>query len=124
LQQKHIAVVAYCSYCREDRGRHTHRGSHSSSHDSRRRDLSDAKINTWKKSPILGERAQRHSSRGSDGHRGSMSDISSTLHQSDIPCSKGERLFRGRSKASDRGSNPKESSGRGSSPKERTTLFH
>jgi hypothetical protein len=106
LQQKHIAVVAYCSYCREDRGRHTHRGSHSSSHDSRRRDLSDAKINTWKKSPILGERAQRHSSRGSDGHRGSMSDISSTLHQSDIPCSKGERLFRGRSKAFRQGEHP------------------
>jgi hypothetical protein len=124
LQQKHIAVVAYCSYCREDRGRHTHRGSHSSSHDSRRRYLSDAKINTWKKSPILGERAQRHSSRGSDGHRGSMSDISSALHQSDIPCSKGERLFRGRSKAFRQGENPKESSGRGSSPKERTTLFH
>jgi hypothetical protein len=51
------------------------------------------------KSPILEERAQRHNSRGSNGHRGSMSDVSSTLHQSDIPCSKGERLFRGRSKA-------------------------
>jgi hypothetical protein len=37
-------MVAYCSSCREDRGRHTHRGSYSSSHDwlqrhdSRRRD--------------------------------------------------------------------------------------
>jgi hypothetical protein len=50
------------------------------------------------KSPIFGERAHRHNSRGSDDHRGSMSDIYSTLHQSDIPCSKGERLFRGRSK--------------------------
>jgi hypothetical protein len=29
---------------------------------------------------------------------GSMFDVFSTLHQSDIPCSKGERLFRGRSK--------------------------
>jgi hypothetical protein len=28
-----------------------------------------------------------------------MFDVSSALHQSDIPCSKGERLFRGRSKA-------------------------
>jgi hypothetical protein len=35
-------LVAYCSSCREDRGRHTLRGSHSSSHDSRRRYLSDA----------------------------------------------------------------------------------
>jgi hypothetical protein len=58
------------------------------------------------KSPILEERAQRHSSRGSNGHRGSMSDVSSTLHQSDIPCSKGERLFRGRSKAFRQGEHP------------------
>jgi hypothetical protein len=35
-------LVAYCSSCREDRGRHTLRGSHSSSHDSRRRYLLDA----------------------------------------------------------------------------------
>jgi hypothetical protein len=32
-------MVAYCSSCREDRGRHTLRGIHSSSHDSRRRYL-------------------------------------------------------------------------------------
>jgi hypothetical protein len=88
-------MVAYCSSCREDRGRHTHRGSHSSSHDSRRRYLSDAYL---EKSPIFEERAQRHNSRRSDGHRGSMFDVFSALHQSDIPCSKGERLFRGRSK--------------------------
>jgi hypothetical protein len=74
----------------ENRGRHTHRGSHSS-YDSRRKYLSDAYL---EKSPIFEERAQRHNSRGSDGHRGSMFDVSSTLHQSDIPCSKGERLFR------------------------------
>jgi hypothetical protein len=36
---------------------------------------------------------------GIDGHRWSMFDVSSALHQSDIPFSKGERLFRGRSKA-------------------------
>jgi hypothetical protein len=30
--------------------------------------------------------------------RRSMTDMISVLHQSDIPCSKGERLFRGRSK--------------------------
>jgi hypothetical protein len=29
---------------------------------------------------------------------GNMFDVFSTLHRSDIPCSKGERLFRGRSK--------------------------
>jgi hypothetical protein len=52
-----------------------------------------------KKGPILGEKAQRHGSKGSDGHRGSMSYIYSTWHQSDIPCSIGERLFRGISKA-------------------------
>jgi hypothetical protein len=93
-------------YCREDRGRHTHRGSHSSSHDSRKRDLSDVKLNTWKKCPILGERAQIHGSRGSDGHMGSMSNIYFTLHQSDIPCSKGERLIRGRPKALRQGEKP------------------
>jgi hypothetical protein len=108
-------VVAYCSYFREDRGRHTHRGSHSSSHDSRRIDLIlDAKINTWKNITILGEREQRHGSRGSDGHKGSMRNISSSLHQSDIPFSKGERLFIGRSRHPSRGS----------IPKERTTIFH
>jgi hypothetical protein len=59
-----------------------------------------------RKSPIFEERAQRHNSRGSDGHRGSMSDVSSTLHQSEIPCSKGERLFKGRSKAFRQGEQP------------------
>jgi hypothetical protein len=92
-----------------------HRGSHSSSHDSRRRYLSDAYL---EKSPIF-EREQRHNSRGSDGHRGSMSDVSSTLHQSDIPCSKGERLFRGRSKAFRQGEQPQGEFNRGRSPKER-----
>jgi hypothetical protein len=86
------------------------------------RDLSDAKINTYKKSPILGERAHRHGSRGSDGHKGSMSDISLALHQNGIPCSKRERLFIGRSMHPGRERNPKESLGRGSIPKERTTL--
>jgi hypothetical protein len=93
-------VVAYCSYCREYRGRHTHRGSHSSSHDSRRRDLSDTKVNNWKNIPILGERAHRHSSKGRNGHKGRMRDMFSTLHWRDIPCSKWEILFRERSKAS------------------------
>ena len=47
-------MVAYCWSCREYRRRHTHRGSHSSSHDSRRRYLSDAYL---EKSPIFEERA-------------------------------------------------------------------
>jgi hypothetical protein len=101
-------MVAYCSSCRQDRGRHTLRGSNSSSHDSRRRYLSDAYL---EKSPIFEERAQTHNSRRSDGHRGSMFDVFSTLHQSGIPCSKGERLFRGRSKALRQGEKHQEENG-------------
>jgi hypothetical protein len=52
------------------------------------------------KSPIFGERAQRQNSRGS------ISDVSSTLHQSDIHCSKWERLFRGRSNSFNLGEQP------------------
>jgi hypothetical protein len=59
-----------------------------------------------RKSPIFEEKEQNHNSKGSDGQRGSMSDVSSTLHQSDIPCSKGERLFRGISKAFRQGEQP------------------
>jgi hypothetical protein len=95
-------MVAYCSSCRIDRG------SHSSSHDFRRRYLSDAYI---EKSPIFEERSQRNNSKRSDGHRGSMFDVSSALHQSDIPCSKGERLLRGRSKAFRQGDQPQEDNG-------------
>jgi hypothetical protein len=62
-------MVVYCSSCKEDRGRNTLRWIHSSSHDSRRRYLSDAYL---EKSPIFQERAQRHNSRRSDGHKGSM----------------------------------------------------
>jgi hypothetical protein len=46
-------MVAYYSYSREDRGIHTLRGSHSSSHDSRRRYLLDAYL---EKIPIFEER--------------------------------------------------------------------
>jgi hypothetical protein len=31
---------------------------------------------------MLGKRAQRHGSKGNDGHRGSMSDMTLELHQS------------------------------------------
>jgi hypothetical protein len=89
-------MVAYFSSCKQDRGRHTLRGSNSSSCDSRRTYLSDACL---QKRPKFEERAQRHNSRRSDGHRGSMFEVFLALHQSDIPCSKGERLFKGRSKA-------------------------
>jgi hypothetical protein len=90
-------------------------------HDSRRRYLSEAYL---EKRPIFEEIAQRHNSRGSDGHRGSMFDVFSALHQSDIPCSKGERLFKEDQRHSDRGRSPKESSSKGSSPKRRMALFH
>jgi hypothetical protein len=60
-------MVEYCSSCSEERGIHTLRGSHSSSHDSRRRYLSDAYL---EKIPIFEERTQRHNSKRSDGHRG------------------------------------------------------
>jgi hypothetical protein len=59
-------MVAYCSSCREDRGRHTLRGSHSSSHDSRRRYLSDAYL---EKSPIF------------EKHRGIIPGGASWSHQ-------------------------------------------
>jgi hypothetical protein len=84
-------MVAYCSSCRQDRGRHTLKGSHSSSRDSRRRYLSDAYL---EKIPIFEERAQRHNSKRRNGHKGSMFGVSLALHQSNSPYSKGERLFR------------------------------
>jgi hypothetical protein len=92
-------LVAYCSSCREDRGRNTLRGSHYSSHDSRRRYLSDA---YQEKRSIFEERGQRHGSRWikfircrgqRHGFRGSMNDMISMLHQIDIPYTKGERLY-------------------------------
>jgi hypothetical protein len=70
--------------------------------------LSDAYL---EKSPIFEEREYKHNSRGSNGHKGSMFDVSSALHQSDIPCSKGERLFRGISKALRQGEQPQEENG-------------
>jgi hypothetical protein len=85
-------MVAFCSSCKEDRQRHTLRGIHSSSHDSRRRYLSDTYL---EKRPIFEEREQGHNSMGSNGHRGSMFNVFSALHHIDIPCSKGERLFSG-----------------------------
>jgi hypothetical protein len=108
-------MVAYCSSCREYRGRHTLRGIHSSSHDSRRRYLSKTYL---EKRPIFEERAQKHNSRGSNGHRGSMFDVSSALHQSDNPCSKWERLFRGGSKAFRQGEHPQGEFKQGEQPQD------
>jgi hypothetical protein len=80
-RSKDLHLVAYCSSCREDRGRHTLRGSHSSSHDSRRRYLSNA---YQEKRPIFEERGQRHGSRWirfiickgqRHGFRGSMTNM-------------------------------------------------
>jgi hypothetical protein len=113
-------MVAYCSSCREERGRHTLRGSNSSSHDSRRRYLSDAYV---EKSPIFEERARRHNSKRSDGHRGSMFDVSSSLHHSDIHCSKGERLFRGISKEFRQGEQPRGDFKQGEQPQEENGPF-
>jgi hypothetical protein len=70
------------------------------------------------KSPILEERAQEHNFRGSNGHRGSMFNVSSTLLQSDIPFSKGESLFRGRSKAFRKGEQPQGEFKQGEQPQD------
>jgi hypothetical protein len=79
-------------------------GGHYSSHDSRRRYLSE-------KSPIFEEIEQTHNSKRRNGHRGSMFGVSLALHQSNIPCSKGEILFRGRSKELRQGEQPQEENG-------------
>jgi hypothetical protein len=88
----------------ENRGRHTHRGSHYS-YDSRRKYLSDAYL---EKSSILEEKAQKHNSRESDGHK-------------QYPLFKRGEIIQ---QKQDRGSNPKESSSKGISPKRRMALFH
>jgi hypothetical protein len=62
------------------------------------------------------EREHIDVSKGSDGHRGSMRDMYSTLHQSDIPCSKGDRLFIGSSKESRQGEHPQGEFRKGENP--------
>jgi hypothetical protein len=62
----------------------------------------------------LKKKTQRHNSRGSDGHRGSMSNVFSALFK------RGEIIQR----HPEKGRNPKESSSKGSSPKRRMVLFH
>jgi hypothetical protein len=53
--------------------------------------------------PILEEISQRHNSRGSDGHKESMSSVSSTLHQCDIPCSKKGEIIKRKIKGIQKG---------------------
>jgi hypothetical protein len=85
---------------------------------------------------MLGERAQRHVSRGSDDHKGILIDMNSMLHQSDT-IFKRERNYSNAGRENNqmirntkkdqiylhRGSIPKESSVRGRNPKGRYT-FH
>jgi hypothetical protein len=84
---------------------------------------------------MLGEREQRHVSRGRYCHKGRMSDMTSVLHQRDTHFQRGRYYsYEGRESNQrfintkknqrhvDRGSNPKESSIRGSIPKGRYTL--
>jgi hypothetical protein len=103
-------MVAYCSSCREDSGRHTLRGSHSSSHDSRRRYLKKEN-----KSIIPG---------------GAMvtGGVCSMYFQHYIRVislvQKGRDYSEEDQRHSDRGSSPKEISSKGSIPKRRMALCH
>jgi hypothetical protein len=110
-------MVAYCSSCREDRGRHTLRGSHSS-YDSRRRYLSDAYL---EKSPIFEERSTRGIIPGGAMVTGG---VCSMYLQNYIRVISFVQKWRDHQRHSERGSNPKKSSSKGSSPKRRMALCH
>jgi hypothetical protein len=103
-------MVAYCSSCREDRGRHTLRGSHSSSHDSRRRYLKKEH-----KIIIPG---------GAMVTRGVCSMYFQHYIRVISLIQKGRDYSEEYQRHSDRGSTPKESSSKGSSPKRRMALYH
>jgi hypothetical protein len=103
-------MVAYCSSCREYRGRHTLGGSHSSSHDSRRRYLK-----------------KEHTSIIPRGEMVTGGVCSMYLHHYIRVISlvqKGRDYSEEVQRNSDRGSSPKESSSKGSSPKMRMAFFH
>jgi len=81
---------------------------------------------------MLGKRAPKHVSRGSNCHKGRMSDMTSLLHESDTLCQRGiyysyegresNQSLRNKKKDKrhlDRGSIPKENSVKGSNPKGR-----
>jgi hypothetical protein len=103
-------MVAYCSSCREDRGRHTLRGSHFSSHDSRRRYLKKEHKNIIPGGAMV------------------TGGICSMYFQHYIRVislvQKGRYYSEEDQRNSNRGSSPKESSSKGSSPKRRMALFH
>jgi hypothetical protein len=103
-------MVAYCSSCREDRGRHTLRGSHSSSHDSRRRYLKKEH-----KSIIPG---------GAMVTGGVCSMYLQHYIRVISLVQKGRDYSEEVQRHSDRGRSPKESSSKGSSPKRRMALCH
>jgi hypothetical protein len=50
-------------------------------------------ISIWIKNYMLGERAQRHVSRGGDSHKGSMSDMTLVLYQCCHQCQRGRLLI-------------------------------
>jgi hypothetical protein len=103
-------MVAYCSYFIEDRGRHTLRGSHSSSHDSRRRYL------------------KKEHKRIIPGETMVTGGVCSLYLQHYIRVisivQKGRDYSEEVQRHSDRGRSPKESSSNGSNPKRRMALCH
>jgi hypothetical protein len=114
-------IVAYCSSCREYRGRHSLRGSHSSSHDSRRIYLLDSYL---EKSPIF-EKRHRDIILGGAMVTGGV--CSMYIQNYIIVISlvqKGRCYSEEDQRHSDRGRSPKENASRGSSPKRRMALFH
>jgi hypothetical protein len=103
-------MVAYCSSCREDRGRHTLRGSHSSSHDSRKRYLKKEHKNIIPRGAMV------------------IGGVCSMYLQHYIRVislvQKGRDYSEEVQRHSDRGSSPKEISSKGSNPKMRMALCH
>jgi hypothetical protein len=101
-------MVAYCSSCREYRGRHTLRGIHSSSHDSRRRYL---------------KKEHKRIIPGGEMVTGGVCSMYLQHYIRVISLlQKGRYYSEEVQRNSDRGSSPKESSSKGSSPKMRISL--
>jgi hypothetical protein len=111
-------MVAYCSSCREERGRHTLRGSHPYFHDSRRRYLSDA---------YLENRNKEHKGiipRGAMVTGGVCLMYLQHYIKVIYLVQKGRYYSEEDQRHLDRGSIPKEISIRGSIPKRRMALCH
>jgi hypothetical protein len=103
-------MVAYCSSCREYRGRHTLRGIHSSSHDSRR-------IYLKKENKSIIPRGAMVIGRVCSMYLQHYIRVISLVQ-------KGRDYSEEVQRHSDRGRSPKESSSKGSNPKRRMALFH